>query len=200
MIEVEAFSIGLSRIAVAVRETIDAPTFAVYHEAIGTKTTPEQWARFTMSYVQGPATSPDGRARFPTLVELLDALRQFQGEKPIEVEADEAYKRVFAAANYTANGGSSWNYRDVLTRCGQAAADAFAAAGGDEAFATTWAADKRRERFFQAYQREVRRDGSTRLLREANPPLRLIAGEAPSKDEAAKLLRFVEQKTKQGDE
>jgi hypothetical protein len=189
MIDAEQFSIGLSVVALAVRETVDAATFAVYHQLLAGETTAEEWPQFTQHMARRAPRSADGRPRFPTAPEMLDALSEFRGHPALPAEAAEAYARVLAASNWTPEGGASWNFRDVRERCGAAAARAFLEAGGHHAFATAWDEPKRRERFLAAYQSEARERPSARLL-PAGPTRALPAGEPEmlSEAEAAALL------------
>lgn len=189
MIEAEQFAIGLSRIALAVRESVDAATFAVYHELVAERTDAEEWQAFTVEFARHPPRGHEGRPRFPTVVELLDALAEFRGAPPLEREATEAYDRVLAASTYTPEGGATWNYRDVRERCGLAAAEAFLEAGGHHAFATTWDESRRRGRFLAAYQAEARERPGARLLPEGGRllPAGADAGDPP-KAEAERLL------------
>ena len=193
MVEVEAFTVGLTRIALACRETVDAPTFAVYHELVApTVADAGEWERFSRALGSRPPRAGDGRARFPTVAELLDALEEFRGKPPLEAEAAIAYERVIAAASYTPEGGSSWTFSDVRERCGAAAARAFLEAGGHYGFATTWDESKRRARFVAAYVAEARERPAERLLPEGGAPKALPAGEPPlSEHEASRFMRRV---------
>jgi hypothetical protein len=189
LIEPEPFAMGLTRIGLSLRQTYTAEEQFVYFEALATRTTAEEWARFARETVAA------GRwTRFlPTVAELVDVLEEFRGKPPLEAEAAIAYDRVIAAANYTPEGGSSWTFREVRARCGAAAARAFLEAGGHHAFATTWDESRRRERFLAAYQAEARERPAERLLPEGAAPLALPSGEpAPlSEHEAARFMRRV---------
>ena len=177
MIDAERFSIGLSLVALAVRETVDAATFAVYHQLLAGETTADEWARFTQRLARCAPRAGDGRPRFPTAPEMLDALAEFRGHPALPAEAAEAYARVVAASTYTPEGGASWNWRDVRARCGAAAADAFLAAGGHHAFATAWDEPRRRERFLAAYQAEARERPAARLLPAGPETMALPVGD-----------------------
>lgn len=185
MIEATDFTEGLTRIGIATRQPADAATLAVYHDVIGPQTTVEEW----LPFVQWALAS--GRWKwFPRTAELQDALREFRGGRPLLVEASDAYERVLAAGTYTPEGGTSWNYRGILKACGDAAAEAFLAAGGNSAFATTWDEAKRRERFVQAYAEAVREEPASALLPPGNEPKALPSGEAePSREDATTVIR-----------
>ncbi len=193
MIERATFAEGLMRLAVATRaQDVNRGTVAVYHDALAPQTTADEWDRITRVAVAS------GRWRyFPTVAELLDALREFRGERLPEAEAAEAYQRVLDAGIYTPQGGTGWTFRAVRESCGTAAAEAFLAAGGDAAFRSTWDESKRRERFIQAYARAVRADAGTRLLPAAPQRRFLPAGEPPSRDEARALLRIVQRRARE---
>lgn len=189
---------GLTRVALAVRQSVDAVTFALYHDLLAERTEPHEWEALTRALAVHPPRGQDDRPRFPTIVEFLDALEEFRGAPPLDQEATDAYERVLTASTYTAEGGATWSYRDVRERCGQAAAEAFLAAGGHHAFATTWDESRRRARFLAAYQVEARERPAGRLL-PAGPSRLLEAGgteqaEIP-RDEAPGLLREISQRS-----
>jgi hypothetical protein len=188
LIEPEPFAAGLTRIGLSVRQAYTAEEQHVFFDALAPQTSAEEWARFARETVAA------GRwTRFlPTVAELLDALEEFRGKPPLEAEAAIAYERVIQAASYTAEAGSSWNFRDVRERCGAAAARAFLEAGGHHAFATTWDESKRRARFVAAYVAEARERPAERLLPEGDAPKTLPAGEPLlSEHEAARLMRRI---------
>jgi hypothetical protein len=192
VIDRETFAEGIMRLAVAARaQDVNRGTVAVYFDALGPQTTADEWRALTLAAVAS------GRFRyFPTVRELLDALREHRGERAPEVEATDAYERVLGCGTYTAEGGTSWTFRAVKEACGVAAAEAFLAAGGDSAFRTTWDEAKRRERFTRAYAEAVRCDASTRLL-PAGPTRALASGEErgdPSREDAGRLLRFISER------
>ncbi len=124
----------------------------VYFGALGDLDA-RQWARAV-------AAAIDGCEFFP----VPKALRELSGNSGSLGEAVAAYEAVLASGQYTAEGGTHWNFRTVAERCGKAAAEAFMEAGGDHAFASTWAEDKRRERFVASYSSAARADPQTRLL------------------------------------
>ena len=190
MIEAEAFTIGLTRVALAIRETVDSATFAVYHEAIGPETDAPEWESLTRDLAKNPPRGADGRPRFPSVVELLDALSEFRGVPSIDVEAVQAYERVIASSIYTAEAGATWTYRGVAAACGKVSAEAFIAAGGHHAFATTWDEAKRRARFIAEYVAGARERPRERLIGSGGVPL-LTSGEErrdPTPEEARRLL------------
>lgn len=130
-----------------------------YHLAMREETDAVEWQAFTAG-----AVKRFGWKFLPTVPDLIDALHVFRGAEPVDREAVAAYDRVLEAGTYSAEGGTVWNYRTVAERCGRAAADAFLAAGGHHAFATTWDEAKRRERFLAAYQEAARSMPADRLL------------------------------------
>ena len=180
------FAEGLNRIGVAVRQVPDKATLGVYFDGIGQQTTGEEWLQFTRWAV---ATD-----RFPTFFpkvsELRAALRQFRGAPSLEAEATEAYERALASGTYAPQGGTTWTYRGIRERCGDAAAEAFLAAGGNSAFITTWNEDKRRERFVEAYRSAVLEDATTALLPAGDVKL-LPAPALPTASEARALLKEI---------
>jgi hypothetical protein len=182
LIDRTAFAAGMSAIGLAVRQEADAATMALYHDILGPRTDADEWARFVRWALEG------GRWTWlPKLVELQDALREFRGDRPLLVEATEAYERVLQSGTYIGD-GTQWIYRDIREKCGEAAAEAFLAAGGHHAFATTFRESDRRERFLAAYQEAVRQDPDARLL-PAGPVRALPPAEMPlSREEAASVI------------
>ena len=181
MIDAETFAAGLTRISLAVRQSIDAATFAVYHEALERETNPAEWEAFTLGLAPRLQW-------FPKLAELLDALREFRGATPLEAEAVEAYERVLQAGAYTAEGGTSWTFRGVRETCGPAAAEAFLEAGGNGAFANTFRESDRRERFVAAYCQAAREEPEARLLPAAPTHEALPAAPLPTEAEAVRIV------------
>ena len=181
---------GLTRVAVACRMTLDDATVEVYADALMHQSTAEEWDTFTRAAVAS------GRFRFfPTVAELVDALNEHRGGRPLEVEAGLAYERTLAAGTYTPQGGRTWTFRGVVSCCGEAAAEAFMAAGGHSAFATTWDEAKRRERFGRAYVAAVRAEPSARLLPDPSDERALPTGEhEPTLEEARDILRKIDAK------
>jgi len=200
-----AFAEGLTRIGVACRTEVTEPMFSVYFDAVAPQTTAGEWSQFATAVVAA------GRwEHFPSVRAILDALCEYRGQRVPEAEAIEAYERVIAAANWTPEAGASWNYRDVLTRCGRASAEAFLAAGGHNGFVSCWDEVKRRTAFVRGYATAVRDDPSTQLLPAAavpqlppgddgqhhTPPdearalLQQIAGTAPSRPEARRVVHM----------
>lgn len=180
------FGRRLSRLAVACRQELDDLTLEVYCEALCYQTEPDEWDEFTLHAVR------TGRFQwFPKVGEILDALREFRGAPSLLAEGALAYERVLTAGTYTAEAGRFWTYRDVQEKCGAAAAEAFLAAGGHNAFATTWEESKRREKFLSAYTDAVRDDPSAalRALPYGDGPKLLQSGEhEPTREEAGKIL------------
>ncbi len=177
---------GLVRLAEATRAELSDSTLEVYVEALLPRTTPEEFEAFTLTVAP--------RLRwFPKLVEILDALSEYRGEPSLEAEAVMAYERVIASSSYTPEGGASWNYRAVLEGCGKVAAEAFLAAGGHHAFATSWDEARRRERFVAEYLAGAREVPTGRLLPPREGQKLLASGEQqrgsdPPKAEAATIL------------
>ena len=158
MIERAEFAEGLAKIGIAVRQPADAATMAVYHDVLGARTNAEEWRRFVLW-----ALCASRWTWFPKLSEIQDALRAFRGERPLSAEANQAYERVLRSGVYSPEAGTSWTFRGIRDRCGEAAAEAFLAAGGNAAFETTWDEAKRRERFIAAYSEAVRENPATAL-------------------------------------
>lgn len=183
MIEFAAFVAGLTRIGSACRQAPTPLDFEVYHIGMQHHADAAEWDRFTRW-----AIDPCRWTFFPKLRELQDALREFRGDRPMLAEATNAYERVLAAGVYAQEGGTSWSYRSVRETCGDAAAEAFLAAGGHNAFATTWEESKRRERFVNAYADAVREEPDAKLLPPAPARALLPAAEPPTKVEAASVI------------
>lgn len=184
MIDPEAFTTGMQGIAAGVRKVWEGESLGVYFDALNCQTDAPEWDSFARW------ANRTGRWQWlPTLREIIDALREFRGERPLLVEATEAYERVLASGSYSAEGGTSWSYRRVRERCGEAAAEAFLAAGGTSGFATTWDESKRRERFTEAYAEAVRESPATKLLPgvKALPPAEPSAGPV-SREEAKRAI------------
>lgn len=180
------FSKGLSRITKACRQEVDGATLEVYTEALCHQVEPDEWDRFTLDVIRS------GRFTwFPKVAELLAALSDFRGEPRLDAEAATAYERVLECGIYTAEGGTTWNQRTVAESCGRVAAEAFMAAGGPHAFATSWDESKRRERFLAAYQQTACDRPNDRLLPAgAETKLLPVVVERvdPPKAEAASIL------------
>jgi hypothetical protein len=188
------FAKGLTRVCVACNRALDDLVVEVYAEALGHQATAEEWDSFTREAVAS------GRFRFfPTVAELVDALHEHQGARPLEVEAGEAYERVLAAGCYTPNGGTTWTYRGVLASCGRAAAEGFLAAGGNSAFVTAWDEPKRRAAFGRAYVATVRAEPAARLLPAGTGPKALPSAERePTREEARDILRRLSGMAREG--
>lgn len=185
MIEFELFVEGLTKIGLALKQPYGAASLTLYHDLIGPQTTAEEWPRFVVAMLKAQRW-PE---RSPNVPELQDALREFRGARPVLVEATEAYERVLVSGVYQPEGGTVWSYRGLKESCGEAAADAFLAAGGNAAFSTTWDEAKRRERFVAGYVEAVREEPMAALL-PAVPTKALPPGEAPpSREEAVTVLR-----------
>lgn len=192
MIDRATFAEGLSRLAIATQaQDVNEATLNVYFDALGQRTSAEEWRRFSLAVVAS------GRFRFlPTVAEILDALREGRGERPLEVEAIETYERVIASGQYTPAGGTFWEFRRVRETCGEAAAQSFLAAGGNAAFRTDWDEPKRRSEFVRVYVKTVRSDPATRLLATSRRPALAVGAEpeAPGRAEAGSLLRLIHEK------
>lgn len=186
MISDLAFTEGLTRIGISVRQPPDKATFGVYYDAIKEQSTDEEWREFCKHVVR------TGRfVWFPKVAELLDALTGFRGEPSLLAEASQAYERVLGAANYTPEGGASWTYRDVLERCGRACAQAFLEAGAHSAFVSTFGESKRRERFVEAYVEWSRQEPKDRLLPAGQEQKALPEYRDPSKADARAILERI---------
>jgi hypothetical protein len=119
---------------------------------------------------------------------MLDALREFRGSPPLDSEAIQAYERVLQAGEYTAETGACWTFRRVLDHCGRAAAEAFLAAGGHHAFASSWRESERRERFLAAYRQFAREMPASRLLPAAPAERAQIAAAPVTQDQAEAVV------------
>jgi hypothetical protein len=165
------FGVGLAFIAAQVRHPVSELEVEAFYDALSEQTSAEEWRAFVRVAVARYAW------RFlPGVAELLDALREFRGEPSLDSEAIEAYERVLESAYWTPEGGSTWGWRTINTRCGRAAADAFLEAGGHHAFASSYHEHDRRVRFVRAYVQAARSEPSTRLL----PPAREQAALPPA--------------------
>lgn len=141
---------------------------AAFHMALEDETDSAEWVAFCRVAVR-----QNGWKFLPSVPELVDALHEFRGEPALEPEASRAYEAVIASGTYTPE-GTVWVYRTVLERCGRAAAEAFQAAGAHHAFASTWAEDKRRERFIGAYIPAARAEPQSRLLPASTEPQKAL--------------------------
>lgn len=188
MIRFEHFAVGLTKIGIALKQPYDAASMAVYHDILGSQTDHFEWQRF----VQWALKVERWPTFAPKLPEIQEALRIFRGARPMLEEASDAYHRVLEAGIYSAEGGTSWNYRAIKQSCGDAAAEAFLAAGGNSAFVTTFDEAKRRERFVAAYAGAVREEPAAALL-PAGPPGESakalpLGEEPPTREEAAAVV------------
>ena len=192
MIDRALFVEGLNRVAFSVQQVVDAATQGVYFDVFTRRMDDQEWDRFTRWCAEStPWVSEPRYRRFPSVPELQEALRIFRGERPALAEATEAYERVIAAGVYTPEGGTSWTFRGVKEACGEAAAEAFLAAGGTAAFASTGNADRRRERFVAAYAETVREDPETKLLpAQAALPAAVELGQI-GREEARRLVERI---------
>ncbi len=183
MIQFEAFVTGLASIGIACRQAPIVADHEVYYIGLGRDLESEEWGWFVEW-----ALRPCRWTMFPKLREIQDAFREFRGERPLLVEATYAYERVLQSGTYAPEGGTTWTYRGVKESCGDAAAEAFLAAGGHSAFATTWDESKRRERFTNAYAEALRAEPASGLL--PSGPTRLLAapGTEPTQAEAKAII------------
>jgi hypothetical protein len=181
-INLEDFSVGLGVIALKLNQPVTAEMLKAYHSGFEAVTDPVEWEAFCK------AAPIRFRWTFiPKEPQLFDALMQYRGapsvaelDRQLSTEAGEAYQRVMDSGIYTAEGGTSWNYRTVVEKCGRAAGEAFVSAGGNEAFRVTdekWNHDKRRNAFMSAYQVAVRE----------SPEMSMRALPAPKADEQKQL-------------
>jgi hypothetical protein len=158
---------------------VSTATQTAYFSALAEETNADEWLEFCRV-----APKMFGWEFLPSAPKLFDALRSFRGEpsraeldRQLSTEAGEAYQAVMDSGIYTAEGGTSWNYRTVVEKCGRAAGEAFVSAGGPTAWATTWDEAKRRERFLAAYQVAVRE----------SPALSMRALPAPKVDDQKQI-------------
>lgn len=159
MIDLKPFGQGLGIVALQLNKPVSGELIRAYWAALHSETEPEEWAAFCAR-----AAIKCGWTFLPTAPEMLDALREFRGAPSVDSEAVVAYDRVLESGTYTAESGTIWSFRGVREKCGPAAAEAFLAAGGHSAFATTWNEAERRERFVEAYQASARAEPGGRLL------------------------------------
>jgi hypothetical protein len=168
------FAVGLSKLAASCRQELDDLTVEVYTEALSPLVDPDEWDEFVLSAIRAGRF---GAFKFPATAELLDALREFRGAPTLEGEAAQAYDRVLASGTRRPDGeGTYWDHRRIVEACGPAAREAFLAAGGHNAFATTWNEAKRRDQFIAAYLRAARDEPATRLLPAGDQPKQLPSG------------------------
>ena len=148
---VEQFTAGLTRIAIATSKDLDSATLEVYRDALAHQTTPEEWDRLCRVSVQSGRWS-----WFPKVKEILDALSEFQGSGRGELlkTADAAYEAVKNAGSYSPETGTTWTYRAVRDALGEVAALAFLDAGGGPSFGYGHD-DQRRRLFVAAFMRET---------------------------------------------
>jgi hypothetical protein len=177
------FAAGMAAIGIAVRQEADPATLAVYHDVLATRTDPDEWRAFVRWGLESSRWT-----WFPKLAELQDALREFRGDPPMLAEATEAYERVLKAGTYCPEGGTTWEYRSIREKVGEAAAEAFLAAGGNSAFANTWDESKRRERFVAAYGEAVRESPETKLLPPVSYRALPPAESPPTREEAVSVV------------
>lgn len=173
MIELKPFGAGLGVIALQLNKPVTGETLRAYWLAFRNETTQAEWEAFTAGAAVRWGKGWQGFV--PTVPALFDALREFRGFPSLAPESSRAYDQVLAAGEYTPGAGRVWTFRGVLATCGIAAAEAFLAAGGHSAFATTWDEPKRRERFLAAYQVAASQDPRTRLLPAG--PVKAITGD-----------------------
>lgn len=196
MIPVKDFICGLQALADASKHSLSDGQADAYGLAILPHLTdPSEWSAFVAEMLRA------GRWRwFPLAVEIQDALREFRGAPSLDAEAVRAYERVTAAGEYTAQAGTVWTYRRVLTACGRVAADAFLAAGGSSAWVTLWRETERRQAFCAAYLLAARQEPAGRLLPAAPAQAQITdgtsknSGDNLSPGEAAVLLGRVRER------
>ena len=185
------FEPGLARLVKAFRQEVDKVTLEVYTEALCYQVELDEWDVFTLACVRA------GRFGkwFPKVDDILEALREFRGEpsaaeieREIKREAVQAYERVLESPLRAEDGSAHWNYRTVAERCGKAAADAFMAAGGHHAFATSWDEAKRRERFCAEYVAESKAAPDRRLPPPGEDQKAIAGGNEPTRTEAGSFL------------
>lgn len=184
MIEFERFVEGLALIGVALKQPYGPASLTGYHDILGSQTDGEEWPRFVKAMLERQRWP----GRSPNVPDIQDALREFRGQRPMLVESIDAYDRVLGAGIYSPEGGTTWNYRHIREACGDAAAEAFLAAGGNAAFATTWNEDKRRERFAVAYAEAVREEPMAALLPPGQEIKALPPVPEPTREEARSVI------------
>jgi hypothetical protein len=129
-INLEDFSVGLGVIALKLNQPVTAEMLKAYHSGFEAVTDPVEWEAFCKA-----APIRFRWAFIPKEPELFDALMQYRGapsvaelDRQLSTEAGEAYQAVMDSGIYTAEGGTSWNYRTVVEKCGRAAGEAFVSA------------------------------------------------------------------------
>jgi len=172
VIELEPFTVGLGGIGLQLNQPVAKDVIKAYWLAFRDETDPAEWEAFCSVVVKRSSWT-----FLPGVPALLDALREARGYQGLEAEATTAYERVLGAGTYSPEGGTTWIYRVIFDRCGPAAAEAFLAAGGHSAFATTYGEQKRHDRFVAAYVQAARAEPRSRILGPApERALRLMPG------------------------
>lgn len=173
------FSAGLRHVGELLQKPVSTATLLAYFGFLAEETNPDEWSEFCRVGAKRFGWGPF----LPDAPRMLDDLRKFRGEPSraafdhqLATEAGHAYQRVLDAGDYTAAAGTFWTFRSVAEKCGRAAAEAFMAAGGPNAFATTWDESRRRKTFVDAYQHAAREEPSARLLPAGPEPKQLPAG------------------------
>lgn len=189
MIDAAPFYAGLAVIGLQLNQPVGKDAQKAYFLAMADETTCEEWEAFV-----AVAAKRFGWRFLPSVPALLDALREFRGLPSLDAEATLAYESVMKAGIYTPEGGTTWTYRGVREACGDAAAEAFLAAGGSDAFARTWDEAKRQQRFLAAYVAAAREEPAGRLPSVGSQPALPEARPRPSASEAAEMLREIQRR------
>lgn len=159
MIDKGPFVVGLGAIGLQLNQPVAEDVLNAYWLAFRDETDAAEWQAFCAVAVKRSSWT-----FLPGVPALLDALREARGYQGLEAEATTAYDRVLNAGTYSPEGGTTWIYREIRAKCGPAAAEAFLAAGGHSAFATTYGEQKRHDRFVAAYVQAARAEPRSRIL------------------------------------
>lgn len=146
------FADGLELLGNAHRATLGPGHFEAYGLAILPHVSDaKEWRAFVVWAL--------GRGRwryFPTAMEVVDALSEFRGQGDPTADAVAMYERVMGSGRYSPETGVVWDVGQIRSELGLIAAEAFVAAGGHMAFASTYRSDDRRRRFIEVYAQRVR--------------------------------------------
>lgn len=151
MIDLEAFRKGMGHLGAAFNRAVTKELLDVFGGVLSVKLTTEQWERAVLRAIEAEKFFPP-----PAVL-----LRYGLGEGSAKARAIEAYEHIVGAFEH------GWKYgpRDVREKFGEAAMEAFIAAGGARAFA--WCEPEnepfRRRDFAAAWVETVEQDPSRML-------------------------------------
>lgn len=121
MIEVKAFGEGMRKLGYAFNRAITGPVLEVYGGILSPRLSTEQWGHAVTRALESEQFFPA-----PAVL-----LRYGAGDRGLQAAAGAAYEQIVACYER----GDRLGYRDVREQMGQAAAEAFIAAGGSHRFA-----------------------------------------------------------------